>query len=156
MEGTRSNESGRSGAKAAYIVKKYRLGRMQYGEKEFFVLPVGHDDFEKIIGRGQPEVFTDANIPPEIPLGESAADAVIALYGLTNSALYGNSLFKLYLGSLPTEAENLAALLRASAYEKYDTKHEQSYSDSIPIERVLAFQRIRPCDIVDEYRYLRG
>lgn len=158
MEEQKTNESGRAGAKAAYIVKKYRLGRRQYGETEYFVLDTDHPDFEKLIGRGSGEIFSPADyVPAEIPLGETAIDAVIALYGLTNSALYGDSLFKESYPVLPFDkARDVADLLRAAAYEKYDTRHWQSNLCSTSLERVLTFQRIRPCDIVEEFRYLRG
>ena len=167
MENRKMSEAGRSGTKAAYIIKKYGLQRQQFGAVEydhndageFFFLNTEHPDFEKIIGRDAQEIFGNYGWCGDIPLGETAVDAVVSLYGLSNSSLYGTNLLCEALNMTRLQPSVIVNLFKAAAFVKYDAKHGSAMSVTSTlgaIEKTLIFQRIKPSDIVDEYRYLRG
>ena len=149
--------SNRANSLAAHVVKKHGIQRQQFGEGcTMLAMSSGHPAFERVVGREPQEVFSDWH--GEIPLGDTAAEAVIALYGLSNTALYHTDAFIDYITKIPEAPEKMMSLLRAAAYAKYDGRHRRRLADDTlsAIEKAQATLDISPADIVEDYRYLRG
>ncbi|MBQ9406923.1 MAG: hypothetical protein IJU37_09360 [Desulfovibrio sp.] len=138
-------------------LKKHNIQRKECADgRTLFFLSTDHPAFERVVGREPQEVFPDWH--GEIPLGDTAAEAVIALYGLSNTALYHTDAFIDCITKIPEAPEKMMSLLRAAAYAKYDGRHHRRLADDTltAIEKALAILDISPADIVEDFRYLRG
>ena len=158
MERKHVSDDARANAKAAHMVKKHGLPKHACSDgRMFFVLPADHQAFEKLLGRQPSEVFRGMSRPLFLPLGESASAAVISLYGLTNCDLYDTDLFRNAVDccSEAQDWDSLVEVLRASAYSRYAAVLG-IHAGPVSIEQVRDFQRIRPSNLIEEYRSLRG
>lgn len=144
-------------SKTNHVLKKFGIGRKKINGVDYYVLPANHENFERIVGRCAHELFA-GSLDFDIPLGIFANDALVSLYGLTNSDLYLREDFICFLQTYESYPDDLTKILRlatAAAYAKYELRTKFSFEAETTIDKMLGFLEITPEKIFEDFNKLR-